>query len=205
VSLSARAWIFFKHKNEPWYNSIKNHLEIRYQAIENRMIESFSYVTPDSSNRKTHSFTFASILRDVGSVFDSTLRKLIEKTGQKCEDDIYGFLKFLEIYVPHIENSTVYFRMSSKILIPLKKGEKGLPIWWHAYNDVKHDESSSYWQGNLENALNSLAALAILHTVVCGRTASSIFANIAIMYPLGDPSVSEERLLFPQYACDDKL
>lgn len=63
---------------------------------------------------------------------------------------------------------------------------------------------ASYWQGNLENALNSLVALAILHTVVCGRTASSIFANSAIIYPLGDPSISEERLLFPQYACDDK-
>jgi len=56
------------------------------------MIETFDYVTPENSNRKVHSYIYASILRDIGSVFDSTMREIIKNINNNAYDEnIYGF------------------------------------------------------------------------------------------------------------------
>lgn len=40
--------------------------------------------------------------------------------------------------------------------------EKKAPDWWKANNKIKHERDSQYHQGNLKNALNSVAALFIM-------------------------------------------
>lgn len=181
---------------EDWFKPIERHLRIRYHAIENRMIETFDYVTPDTSNRKTHSYAYASILRDIGSVFDSTIRQIIQKSGVLgYQDNISGFIKFLEEYVIELETMAIDVVTSLKSIIPFQKGEHGIPNWWHAYNDVKHDESNKYQQGNLENALTGLAALKLIHYVICRDVESRIFVNPGIPVP---PEYMESKfLLFP--------
>lgn len=161
------------------------------------MLQSFNYVTPDRDNKSTYSFVFASILRDVGSVFDSVVRKLIENTGNQHQHNIYGYLEFLEGLDPALENRTVLMLSNMKRILPFRKTHKGIPSWWQAYNDVKHDETSNVRQGNLQNALISLAALAILNASVCHNLSTCIFLNIGIDYPPNAIDISEERLLFP--------
>ncbi len=189
--------IWQNYQYEPWYDEIKNHLELRYQAIENRMIQTFDYTTPSNSNKLTYSYVFSSILRDVGSVFDSVVSELISNTQSDCKNNIYGFLQFLESIDPELEKRSVYLLSNRKTVVPYRKGPEGLPKWWHAYNDVKHDETTYYHQGNLENALTSLAALVILARSVCHMSvATRIFTNIGIVYSPDSIDLSTQRLLF---------
>jgi len=99
-------------------------------------------VTPDEENRNTYSYVYASILRDLGSAFDSVVRKLIIRTGDVYEHNIYGNLEFLENLDPELPNRTVLMRQNMKTIIPFRKGRDRVPNWWHAYNDVKHDETT---------------------------------------------------------------
>lgn len=185
------------YRDEEWYQSIASHLSLRYSAIERRMIETFDFVTPDGENKKIYSYVYASILRDVGSAFDSVVTKLIIRTGDAYEHNIYGNLEFLENLDPELPYRTVLMRLNMKTIIPFRKGRDRLPNWWHAYNDVKHDETTNYSQGNLENSLTSVAALAILNQSVNHHPTIGLFANIGISYPSDAIDVSSHRLLFP--------
>jgi hypothetical protein len=42
------------------------------------------------------------------------------------------------------------------------KKADGVPLWWTAYNKIKHHRHSEYPQANLKNALNSVAGLFIM-------------------------------------------
>ncbi|MBP6506948.1 MAG: hypothetical protein KA257_05230 [Opitutaceae bacterium] len=42
------------------------------------------------------------------------------------------------------------------------------PDWWTAYNDVKHDRTSNYKNGNLGKAIKAVAALGIIMQYIAG-------------------------------------
>jgi len=194
---SIRIWETYR--NEPWYPPIRDHLNIRYQAIENRLIPTFYIVAPDESNRATHSFTFSSILRDIGSVFDSVVRDLIVQSGKDYSLKIKGYIEFLDNIDPSLEKRRIIFTPNYNIIIPFQKNpETGIPNWWHAYNKVKHSEIKNYSYGNLENTITALASLAILRTSVSMQTNALLFKNIGAVFPDDDPFIPrEQKLLFP--------
>jgi hypothetical protein len=51
------------------------------------------------------------------------------------------------------------------IITPFKVSEGVTPRWWQAYNDTKHDLPHGAYIGTLENVLNALGALTILHDI----------------------------------------
>lgn len=104
---------------KPWYGTVERYLRNRYSTIESRMTRTFNYVTPDTSNRKTHSYKFASLLRDIGSVFDSTIKEILSKLQEKGYDDnICGLLKFLESRDSKLQNRTLAFSWNMKKSFP---------------------------------------------------------------------------------------
>ena len=126
----------------------------------------------------------------------ATIKQIIKNSGAEgYKDNIYGFLKFLEDFIFELELLTIDLVTNLKSIIPFKKGESGIPNWWHAYNAVKHDEPNKYQQGNLENALTGLAVLKLVHYNICRSIESKIFVNLGIPVP---PEYMERRfLLFP--------
>ena len=178
-----------------WYKPLQQYIDVRYRAIENRMLNIFNYVTPEESNRNTHSFEFSSILRDIGSIFTSTLSRLIKNSKRDYQENIYGYLKFIESFFPNIKDFPIDINFKVKTIIPLEKGSKNLPEWWHAYNDIKHDELIHYKKGNLENALKALAALKLLHVIITQRYDSKIFSEILV--PVPREYITNDDLLFP--------
>ena len=191
--------IFKRYNGKMWFTPICRHLEISYETIESRLVQSFQYVTPETNNRSCYSFTFSSIIRDTGSTFDSIIRELIEKSGNKgkYDDGIRGHLEFLKSCENSLDKSSVGFNYDQKTILPFKICGDSSPLWWQAYNKVKHYEVGNYAFGNLENALVAVAALAVLQVMICNNTTSKIFHNIGIVYPDTDPSISADNLLFP--------
>lgn len=190
--------IYKKYKDEQWHKDVCRHLFISYDTVENRILQAFQYVTPTKENRNSFSHTFSSILRDSGSVFDSIMRKIVEKTDNKSKyrDNIIGHLNFLKSIEPNLEKSSVHLRYNLKTILPFVRDPNTSPLWWKAYNNVKHDDVQRHTEGNLENALKSVSALAILRLMICGDINTRIFVNIGIIYPESDPSISIQNLLF---------
>ena len=195
--------LFKTYKDESWYSSIAEHVTKRYQEIENSMQETFQFVTPDTSNRCCHSPVFSRIIKDVGSTFGSIFKEFINYSGKAnlYKNNIHGYLKFIKDHTTNIENRSVYFRLYRKNLLPFRKSNSHDPVpsWWHAYNKVKHEEVSDYREGNLENALNAVAALAIIGVMIATPSfpSTKLFANLGIAYPPNAIDVSDDGLLFP--------
>ncbi len=190
--------LFRKNEHENWYVPIFRHLNTSYEATESRLAQSFQFVTPETDNRRSYSPTFSSILRDVGSTFDSVMRELIEKsTREEYHGDILDHIAFLKIYCADLERLSVGFNYNWKTMLPFERTADAPPLWWTAYNKVKHQEVSDYAFGCLENAMKAVAGLAILRVMICDNATSRIFHNIALAYPIEDPSISESNRLFP--------
>lgn len=176
-----------------WFVEIIQYLVRRYFSIEERLIHTFRYVEPYSGNRYTFSYEYSSILRDTGSAFDSTMRKLLEGTltiyssNKKKPYNITDYRKFLIEHVPqeqsnfplNIESVAVglnlsYLSSENRFLIPFsslgndskKKTDYDKIDWWDAYNNIKHSDIDHMADGNLANCLSSVAALGILHVLM---------------------------------------
>lgn len=187
--------IFNKYKKEPWLSEIKNYIYGNYDSLAYRVNTTFSYVAPDPIiNRFTYSTEFSNIINEAGKIFDSTMSELIEKTGSPHDHKIHGFLKFLRDFDPYLEERPVLFtrRNLHRYIFPFERSKHDdlQPIWWIVYNDLKHLEVSNYRFGNFENALTSVAAIAILSGYIQPRGGAVIFANTGIIN-------TNMKMLFP--------
>ena len=198
--------LHFKYHEEPWFPEILSYLANRYPAIESRMMNSFRFVQLHQNNRYAFSYEFGSILRDTSSVFGSLTDRLVRLTtsGSLPNHLNFGHYRtFLVDNIPDIPSRTVKVRgLDAGVLVPLSElgSPQGTPRWWDAYNKLKHSEILNYPDGNLENTLNAIGALAILAfllgTLGFEMTVSSpLFHNIGIVYPEDSIDVTE-KLLF---------
>lgn len=172
------------YSDQVWFNDVQEYIRMRYEAIEDRYVKTFNFVTPDKENRYTYSYEYASILRDIGSGFDSAFKMIINKAKLDFTDDIHGILKFLRSYEPYLEYIGLEFLNTQKNLYPFKPSPNGLPFWWHAYNKVKHSEIENKMEGNFENTTNALAALLIIK-----RNITSLGRGTSIFTIINIPSI----------------
>jgi len=155
------------------------------------MIETFRYVDCNPLNYDVFSYEYASILRDVGSVFGSIMDRLVRKTGflPADEDSNMGhYRKWLtkEIENIHLVSVGLSYPIQQRLSpFQLIKHENQSLRWWTAYNNVKHSDISMFKDGNLRNALNSLGAFAILYAVMDVNNGSGIrlFSEIGFVTP----------------------
>lgn len=77
----------------------------------------------------------------------------------------WNFRDYFIIKENFLMSRPIYVRPMEKEISPFSSWETKLeyPEWWNTYNAIKHDGLNSKKEANLENALNSLAALFTLH------------------------------------------
>ena len=172
-----------KWGKNPRLAQIEGYIGSRMAAIDARFFETFRYVDPSPDNGGTFSYEFSSILRDCGSVFDSTMRELL-KVAEWPEPergyDIRDHKKFLASNVDRQGFQretpggigTVVVILNSpwarRHVVPYKGLEiEGMKLeWWDAYNDVKHSDLENVAKGNLANAVNAFGAIVILSALI---------------------------------------
>jgi hypothetical protein len=171
-----------KWGKEERFNQIDGYLGSRCFAIDNRLAVALRYVEPSPENRLTYSYEFSSLLRDCGSVFDSTMRELLTLTrypSPRSQYDIRDYRRFLRENVNrqgfHPSNAgvetivlTVNSSWARRFLMPFAglEDDNKLLAWWEAFNDVKHSDLEKISQGNLVNCLNAFGALASMNALV---------------------------------------
>ncbi len=190
-----------KYGASRWFKETSDYLGQRYQQEEGRMEEAFKFVTLSRDNGSVYSYEFSSILRDTGSSIGSVLDMLIRNTTTKPRKyyNFRDYCLFLSTNIPDIHLRSVSVNsLFPMVLIPFSAlgTTQPKPKWWLAYTKVKHSEVSDCKQANLSNALGSLAALAILGTLLACFIRTRLFVNVGLVYPSGDPAVSSERILF---------
>lgn len=150
------------------------------------MIETFRYVACHPNNRNTFSYEYASILRDAGSVFGSVMDRLVRETSSVSGQlDIRKYREWLRSEVENIHSlaAEINYPLAERVLLPFLtlKDENGRLEWWNAYNELKHSDIDKFQVGNFENALNSVAALAILVTLM--GEVPTLFPNVGFFEP----------------------
>lgn len=161
-----------------------------YIELEDQLLATKKYVAFDDSNYKTFSVEYLKLLQATCSEID-VVGKIIaqysdESFNRNKNKSMQKWGLLVQTTFPEIENSTVLF-LNDKGITPwknwayetyndkdnrlryrLKKG-KNTPVWWTAYNKVKHERTSPYKEGktnysqaNLENLILAMAALYII-------------------------------------------
>ncbi len=141
-------------------------------------METFRYVDCHPKNGKTFSYEYGSILRDAGSCFGSVMDRLVRaikpvQGNLDIRDYTEWLSKGLMKYVSldgrrldsiELAGAEIRILLDRRLLARFLPHVtfKRPPQWWNAYNSVKHSDFEKFHEGNLENCLNALAALASL-------------------------------------------
>lgn len=197
-----------KFQGQEWFSDAKSYWAAQFPSIEERLRAVSRCVALHRDNRETYSVELATLLKEAGSIFDSVLRALVKGAGsapkRRDHHDIHDFCNFLRMEVPDIHKRSLAIRpcLPAGVVVPFKglDAQDGVPGWWRAYNKVKHEGSANFPQGNLENSVTAVCALALLGNLMGAFVSDPVFVNVGIAYKEGSIDLSAERLLFPDEA-----
>jgi len=171
--------IFIQNRTKQWFIDLIIFMENRYKAIVDRFIQSNRYLDFDPRNYRAFSYEYASLIRDIGSCFSSSLDHLLKKSCIKPvrgnNYTVFDFSRYLNEYIDDIQKIGVIlnYDFNEKYVYPFQgfESDKVNSVWWDAYNDLKHNELYSKTSGCLSNFVYSFSALTILLDAVTKRGA----------------------------------
>jgi hypothetical protein len=146
-----------------------------YLILENDLLSIEPYVALHSGNYHCFSNVFIKYYQAICSEVDVICRKYSEyiKEEKRLDGlikDISDYQRIICSHKPEIVNYTLHLLDDEECSItPWQSWSSGAPTWWKKYNSIKHNRSEknergfyNYQYANLENVLNSLAALYII-------------------------------------------
>lgn len=190
-----------------------------YISIEKEFASTLSYVSLSEDNFSTYSVAYEKLLLSIGSEIDVVLK-------QFCKTLIEGFNKesikeyrnCIKANYPDFTLQSVTDRTQSISLKPWDSwnstDEDNSPLWWRAYNKIKHERTSvgsiggitkEYYKfANLEYTLNALAGL---YQVLLNTYFNILDQNKKIKIPLPGSRLFtavgarwDSTFFFPDYA-----
>lgn len=161
-----------KYRSEKWFTEITNYLHSRYWAIKERFLNSFRYVDVHPLNASTFSYEYASLLRDVGSVYSSVMDSLVRK-GNLANKEMYNILNyrhFLSEEIENLENICAELRANyNRRFLELFRGYNDPSTrisWWDAYNAVKHSDIASLNLGCQCHVLYGFTTISTIYQLI---------------------------------------
>lgn len=141
-----------------------------YLVLERELVNSFNYVELSNDNFSTYSVEFAKMLLSICSEFDSVFKDYVElRSGNRPSNIKEAFECLSALNDIAFVNEVVDIAINQSITLkPFNAWINGMYAkltWWDSYNAVKHDRGTYFRKANLENCLNSLAALLCIEIV----------------------------------------
>ncbi len=135
-----------------------------FLAVEADLVRLSRYLEPTKDNFTAHSLELARILFAASTEVDVVCRRFCEKLDKKTRaDNIVKYRKQLLSAQPRITNAIVQIPRYGLTLNPWEQWAKeASPVWWKAYNNVKHQRDIHFSEANLKNTLNAVAGLFVL-------------------------------------------
>lgn len=133
-------------------------------SLEDDLVHLSRYIEFSPQNFDSYSLELTRILFAAGAEIDVVLKCLCEKLQPKSKAD--GISKYKEIVLvayPELLLSVVEVPRYDLKFTPWASWEGSTsPIWWRAYNSVKHHRHTHYSDASLANVLNAVSALFVL-------------------------------------------
>jgi hypothetical protein len=134
-------------------------------AIEDDLDRLSRYIEFDEKNFECFSIEISRILLTSAAEVDVVCKQICKKIKRESSaDDIHQYREEIKPIYPNIPGFKILIPRYGLTLTPWDnwKEERGVPLWWTAYNKVKHHRDSEYHRANLKNALNSVAGLFVM-------------------------------------------
>jgi hypothetical protein len=134
-------------------------------ALESDLERLSRFVEFDERNFECFSLEISRILLSASAEFDVVCKMLCKfMDSSSNSSSINQYQDDLCKAIPELPNFEVKLPRFGLVLNPLSNWStpKSPPLWWTAYNKIKHHRDSEYHLGNLKNALNSIAALYVV-------------------------------------------
>lgn len=147
------------------YNSYVRQLNLVITCL----CDIFKVVEPEKANLKTYGNAFRNVILLACTEVDSLMKTLLLKNGVKRKNDIYNTRDYVQLLKPLQLDG---YSLSLLNILGLKehtpfagwKDDKTTQSlkWYNAYNSIKHDRIHNFKLANLENAISSVMAFAII-------------------------------------------
>lgn len=133
-----------------------------FLALESDVGNLSRYIEFVEDNYSTYSIEIAHLLLATASEIDVVLSQLCSRIKSNKIEGINNYREIIQGYIPEFSQVTVNI---SRFGLELKPWENwlgnGNPIWWQAYNRVKHKRNNHFSDANLKNVLNAVSGLFI--------------------------------------------
>ncbi|OOM09320.1 hypothetical protein [Clostridium saccharobutylicum] len=156
-----------------------------YKKIEEEFKDLSYYIAINKKQLKTYSIKIADLILRTVSECENIASTICKRENIKFKDK-KGHIRKTVYFNEYIEQLNAIFKLEQKNvsikyinidnntfdskLTPFQKEilkingkQKSILPWYNAYNKIKHDRVKNFKQANLENLINSLAALFMLN------------------------------------------
>jgi hypothetical protein len=137
-----------------------------FLSIEKDFVATIDYVHLNSSNFKTYSNEFAKLLLLIGSEVDVVAKRVCNKINPNARanniEDYRNIITAAYTGMHDIEIDIAKFSLKIKPWASWGATPPASPVWWKAYNDVKHERNTNFSDANLEHSLSALCGLCAL-------------------------------------------
>lgn len=136
-----------------------------YLSLENRVIQTASYVAIDHDNYKTFSNEYALLMQAIGGELDSFFKEYCGFAPEDCKTIADYASKILGDY-PNIKSQTITVVGTEVKICPFagwdRSQAKQSLAWWKAYDEIKHSRYENKKSASQKNVLDILGGLFLL-------------------------------------------
>lgn len=135
-----------------------------FLALEDDVVRLSRYIEFTQDNFDVYSLELARILFSAASEVDVVAKQLCAKLDKTSKaDNIVEYRKIIRPAFPVLTDALVLVPRFGLTLNPWEQwANDSNPLWWTAYNNVKHHRHTHFADASLKNALNSVAGLFVL-------------------------------------------
>lgn len=135
-----------------------------FLALEDDVVRLSRYLELTAENFDSYSLELARILFSAASEVDVVAKRLCQKLNPNSKaSNICNYKMEILAVHPRIISSVVEIPRYGLTFTPwLQWGSDENPLWWHAYNKVKHQRHIHFSEASLTHCLNAVAGLFVL-------------------------------------------
>ncbi len=135
-----------------------------FLALEDDVVRLSRYLEPTTDNFDSYSLELARILFAAASEVDVVAKRLcLGLNAQSKANNIIKYKKEILVAHPRMVSAIVEiprFGLSLSPWVQWKTDDS--PLWWRAYNNVKHHRHTHFYEASLKHTLNAVAGLFVL-------------------------------------------
>lgn len=159
-------------------------------ALESDLERLSRFIEFDENNFECYSLEIGRLLLSASAEVDVVCRQLCNKVNSNSvAESINQYQDNLTQHIPDLVGFQVILPRFGLTLTPWSNWSTARtpPLWWTAYNKIKHHRDTEYHQGNLKNALNAIAGLFVLSLYLYKERAEegSLIPNLQILRVTG--------------------